>query len=76
MRIEARFSSKPPESTENIQRLTLRHMGLEIEIVPTDNGIRIRLDQPLGAQLAVFPHASNTIALVAAREDDIKPVRS
>lgn len=72
MKIEARFADKAPEQISDVERLTITHGECVLEIALTGAGLHLRLDEPLGKALAVFPHATNTVVLRATREDEIK----
>jgi hypothetical protein len=72
VKIEARFAARAPEQISNVQRLTITHGELVLEIALSGAGLHLRLDEPLGKALVVFPHATNTIVLHATREDEIK----
>ena len=73
MKIEARFNFKAPETVENVERFIIKHGRMVIEISAAGpNGLHLRLDGPIGDQLAVFPHGSNTINMQTTREDEIR----
>jgi hypothetical protein len=72
VKIEARFYAKAPEETSDVERLMITHGDLVLEISLSGTGLRLRLDEPLGDALTVFPHASNTIVLHASRQEDVK----
>jgi len=68
MKIEARFSYKKPEEIPDTDRFTIQHGELELEVVAVGLGLQIRLNQPFGDALMVYPHASNGCLLAAGRE--------
>lgn len=75
IKIRARFTHQPPQEVARISRLAIiceRPQGvISMEMVPYANGLYLRLDEPVGDQLVVVPHASNAIKIFAAREDEL-----
>ncbi len=71
MNIAARFIDKRPQTIEDVERLTITIGDFEIEIIahPVDGKhvLQVRLDEPLGDSLVVFPRASNMLLLCPRR---------
>jgi hypothetical protein len=68
MKLEARFGSKPPQEIVDVQRLKVIHGELEIEISLSGAGLLVRLNEPFGDQLVVYPQATNGVTLRAGHE--------
>lgn len=71
MKIEARFATKAPETTDGIQRVKVIVGDLEVEISvvgsTSDRGLQLRLNQPFGDAMVVIPHATNGILVFSKR---------
>lgn len=73
MKIEARFNFKAPEIIEDVERFTITHGGLVLEVFAAKNGgLRIGLNAPFGDTLIVIPHANNIVAVYGGRVEDLK----